>query len=246
MILILGVVLSAVIHPVDAFSFFQYPITSNDKTQNWRHLVFLKASLLQSTRHVNENGDPFSDLQLSMSAIDGNPTVLYQNATVVDDDEDDGTSEMSSVTHWSDFMRQDAWLQQQVNGEHCLSNFTGSHASESSLTFKLDDSVLSKEELEQIEEYWDRLLPTVNYLGTVQVAKIYKALRVAYLAHRGQMRKSGEPFIVHVSLWHLSFAPCFRFLIFSIYYGDCTAFGGCFASFRSKDGCGDCHGRLIA
>ncbi|EEC50040.1 predicted protein, partial [Phaeodactylum tricornutum CCAP 1055/1] len=40
-------------------------------------------------------------------------------------------------------------------------------------------------------------MPTVSYLGTDAVAKIYQALCVAYRAHRGQMRKSGEPFIVH-------------------------------------------------
>lgn len=50
----------------------------------------------------------------------------------------------------------------------------------------------------EIENYWDRLMPTVSYLGTEKVSKIYKALCVAYSAHRGQMRKSGEPFIVHV------------------------------------------------
>jgi hypothetical protein len=50
----------------------------------------------------------------------------------------------------------------------------------------------------EIENYWDRIMPAVSYLGTEKVAKIYKALCVAYSAHRGQMRKSGEPFIVHV------------------------------------------------
>ena len=61
-----------------------------------------------------------------------------------------------------------------------------------------DLSTLSKEDLDRIEEYWDRLMPTVSYLGTTHVAHIYKALQVAYRAHRGQMRKSGEPFIIHV------------------------------------------------
>ena len=60
-------------------------------------------------------------------------------------------------------------------------------------------SDLRKEDLDKIEEYWDRLLPTVNYLGTSHVAQIFKALQVEYRAHRGQMRKSGEPFIIHVS-----------------------------------------------
>jgi hypothetical protein len=50
---------------------------------------------------------------------------------------------------------------------------------------------------EQVDRYWNDLMPTVSYLGTEQVAKIWDALRVAYRAHRGQMRKSGEPFIIH-------------------------------------------------
>ena len=50
---------------------------------------------------------------------------------------------------------------------------------------------------EQVDRYWNELMPTVSYLGTEQVAKIWDALRVAYRAHRGQMRKSGEPFIIH-------------------------------------------------
>jgi GTP pyrophosphokinase len=56
---------------------------------------------------------------------------------------------------------------------------------------------MSSYDREQVGRYWDQLLPTVSYLGTEQVAKIYDALRVAYRAHRGQMRKSGEPFIIH-------------------------------------------------
>jgi GTP pyrophosphokinase len=56
---------------------------------------------------------------------------------------------------------------------------------------------MSEYDRQQVDRYWDRLMPTVSYLGTMQVAKIYNALRVAYRAHRGQMRKSGEPFIIH-------------------------------------------------
>ena len=58
------------------------------------------------------------------------------------------------------------------------------------LTFTEDDD-------SQIEQYWARLMPMVSYLGTEQVAKVFDALRVAYRAHRGQLRKSGEPFVVH-------------------------------------------------
>ncbi|KAL9185553.1 hypothetical protein ACHAXT_003330 [Thalassiosira profunda] len=56
---------------------------------------------------------------------------------------------------------------------------------------------LSDYDYSMIESYWDQLLPTVSYLGTADAAKVKQALRVAYRAHRGQMRKSGEPFIIH-------------------------------------------------
>ena len=49
----------------------------------------------------------------------------------------------------------------------------------------------------QVESYWDELLPSVSYLGSSQAAKVYHALEIAYAAHRGQWRKSGEPFIIH-------------------------------------------------
>ncbi|CAJ1915259.1 unnamed protein product [Cylindrotheca closterium] len=56
---------------------------------------------------------------------------------------------------------------------------------------------MSPYDCEQVDSYWQNLRPLISYLGTEQVAKIYDALRVAYRAHRGQMRKSGEPFIIH-------------------------------------------------
>mmetsp|Transcript_27990 Transcript_27990/g.42368 ORF Transcript_27990/g.42368 Transcript_27990/m.42368 type:complete len:989 (-) Transcript_27990:499-3465(-) len=56
---------------------------------------------------------------------------------------------------------------------------------------------MSNYDTQEVEKYWARLMPTVSYLGTERVAKVYDALRVAYRAHRGQMRKSGEPFIIH-------------------------------------------------
>jgi GTP pyrophosphokinase len=56
---------------------------------------------------------------------------------------------------------------------------------------------MSRYDVEQVDFYWEKLLPTVSYLGTEKVVKVYDALRVAYRAHRGQARKSGEPFIIH-------------------------------------------------
>lgn len=56
---------------------------------------------------------------------------------------------------------------------------------------------LSAADYDAIETYWDKLMPTVSYLGTVYAAKVKQALCVAYCAHRSQIRKSGEPFIIH-------------------------------------------------
>ena len=56
---------------------------------------------------------------------------------------------------------------------------------------------LSTHDNDMIESYWDKLMPTVSYLGTSDAAKVKQALRVAYRAHLGQARKSGEPYIIH-------------------------------------------------
>jgi hypothetical protein len=58
-------------------------------------------------------------------------------------------------------------------------------------------SNMSTHDKEQVEMYWDQMMPSVSYLGTHYSARVKEALRVAYCAHRGQARKSGEPFIIH-------------------------------------------------
>jgi len=60
-----------------------------------------------------------------------------------------------------------------------------------------DLEVLSVEDEMEVDKYWDRLKSELDYLGSHSVSKVKKALRVAYLAHRFQKRKSGEPYIVH-------------------------------------------------
>jgi hypothetical protein len=176
----------------------------------------LPKSTLLRPRNFKENGNPTTNIYSTLSSIDGEPFVFYQNKTQSeeddDDDDDEGISVMTSVTHWSDIMRQDSWQQQQQRNKP-LENSSYSSAMDTTTTTDIDESkisssqmkrlddvsTLTKEDLDQIEEYWDRLMPTVSYLGTAHVAQIYKALQVAYQAHRGQMRKSGEPFIIHVS-----------------------------------------------
>ena len=44
---------------------------------------------------------------------------------------------------------------------------------------------------------FEDLLPRLNYLGECDVATLERAYRVAELAHQGQMRLSGEPYITH-------------------------------------------------
>jgi RelA/SpoT family (p)ppGpp synthetase len=94
------------------------------------------------------------------------------------------------VNHWTEIMRV-GW-----KDDTSTTNSSTTSAQISSSSTKWD-AVWSDYDLQQIERYWDRIMPTVSYLGTDAVAKIYQALCVAYRAHRGQMRKSGEPFIVH-------------------------------------------------
>lgn len=52
---------------------------------------------------------------------------------------------------------------------------------------------------EQITEQflWDMLLPCLRHLSADDQRSVHNALTVAYSAHEGQYRKSGEPFITH-------------------------------------------------
>ena len=64
-------------------------------------------------------------------------------------------------------------------------------------TLNLHPDTLSQEDHLQIETYWDQLMPHVSFLGTTNAFQIKNALRVAYISHRHQRRKSGEPFVIH-------------------------------------------------
>lgn len=52
---------------------------------------------------------------------------------------------------------------------------------------------------ELTEDYlWEtRLLPLLGYLAADEAVAVREALSLAYDAHAGQRRKSGEPFITH-------------------------------------------------
>ncbi|WRX07957.1 TGS - like 1 [Theobroma cacao] len=47
------------------------------------------------------------------------------------------------------------------------------------------------------ERLWEDLKPTISYLSPKELELVYNALRLAFEAHDGQKRRSGEPFIIH-------------------------------------------------
>lgn len=56
---------------------------------------------------------------------------------------------------------------------------------------------LSNEDNDNVSEYWRQLRPELEHLTPPARKKALLALKVAYVAHNGQLRKSGEPFIIH-------------------------------------------------
>ncbi|XP_050367007.1 putative GTP diphosphokinase RSH1, chloroplastic isoform X2 [Argentina anserina] len=47
------------------------------------------------------------------------------------------------------------------------------------------------------EGLWEDLKPTISYLSPEELELVHKALKLAFDAHDGQKRRSGEPFIIH-------------------------------------------------
>lgn len=47
------------------------------------------------------------------------------------------------------------------------------------------------------ESLWEDLKPTISYLSPQGLELVHKALQLAFEAHDGQKRRSGEPFIIH-------------------------------------------------
>ncbi|MCO5563413.1 hypothetical protein L7F22_017055 [Adiantum nelumboides] len=47
------------------------------------------------------------------------------------------------------------------------------------------------------ETLWEDLKPAILYLPSMQLKRVRSALKLAFEAHDGQKRKSGEPFIIH-------------------------------------------------
>ncbi|XP_030486491.2 putative GTP diphosphokinase RSH1, chloroplastic isoform X1 [Cannabis sativa] len=47
------------------------------------------------------------------------------------------------------------------------------------------------------ERLWEDLRPTISYLPPIELDLVHNALKLAFEAHDGQKRRSGEPFIIH-------------------------------------------------
>ncbi|KAF5732629.1 hypothetical protein HS088_TW17G00159 [Tripterygium wilfordii] len=47
------------------------------------------------------------------------------------------------------------------------------------------------------ETLWEELRPTISYLSPKELGLVQNALKLAFKAHDGQKRRSGEPFIIH-------------------------------------------------
>lgn len=61
----------------------------------------------------------------------------------------------------------------------------------------LSPAVKDAEMRESVRRFWRILSPELGYLTTDEVARVKLALEVSCLAHQGQKRKSGAPFIEH-------------------------------------------------
>ncbi len=61
----------------------------------------------------------------------------------------------------------------------------------------LSPEVKTAEMTDLVRRLWRTLLPTLGYLTAEEVAMVKLALEVSCLAHQGQKRKSGAPFIEH-------------------------------------------------
>ena len=70
-------------------------------------------------------------------------------------------------------------------------------AQEAMLALYDDLKDMNEEDDCEVAGYWNQIEPTVRYLNSTDQCRVREALQVAYRAHRGQRRKSGEPFIIH-------------------------------------------------
>ena len=65
-------------------------------------------------------------------------------------------------------------------------------------TNRIEQELKKMKEFESPEVLYNELIASVcKYHPSADITQIEKAYRIAYEAHDGQVRKSGEPYIIH-------------------------------------------------
>ena len=135
-------------------------------------------------RHISRSSLPFTALKVASAANGWNPN--NSTNSLIDGSSSQGEAPTApEVNKWTDIMTNPDPFSTPIDEE----------SNDNDINISMEK--LTTADLDQIEVYWDTLMPHVSYLGTENAHKVKQALKVAYTAHNGQMRKSGEPFIIH-------------------------------------------------
>ena len=203
------------LHTTQSFSIHQYGIIMNHyHKQQQQHIRTLPLATsislsMSSSDNNSENNSNHNTYQESLTA----PEVNVWTNIMTDPDaafsNENGDRKYGYEQNNLSF--QHPSLNNGKNGESFLSTSasdalisnatisisSSSSSSPSMKTLDLDSSSLSNEDENQLNLYWSKLLPHITYLGTSNMSQIRNALQIAYIAHKHQYRKSGEPFIIH-------------------------------------------------
>jgi len=149
------------------------------------------------TNGAYANGDYANGDYTNGSYINGDHANGDHPLLAEDDPEIDGSLVANGSTGYAPEV--DQWTTLMTDGTNAAIHRPGKEMTlEEGMEILYNDlKDLSEHDYAMIESYWDSLLPTMSYLGTAKVMQVKQALRVAFRAHRSQMRKSGEPFIIH-------------------------------------------------
>ncbi|KAL3816998.1 hypothetical protein ACHAXA_010118 [Cyclostephanos tholiformis] len=155
--------------------------------------------------NVDGHGDMGSEPSDADADDDGNDYDVVDGwggglSTTYEDPEIDGSVIANGSTGWGLYAPEvNKWTTLMADGTNAAIHRPGREMTlEEGMEILYNDlKDLSADDYVKIEEYWDRLLPTLTYLGRDARRQVKQALCVAYRAHRSQVRKSGEPFIIH-------------------------------------------------
>lgn len=156
-------------------------LLSSNQRRSWLTLNSQKSSTSPNTKTSHNNDDNDGDDHDSDFAANGINGMNGINAPVSKDDDEAPTA--PEVNTWTTIMNDPDPFASPLD--------TPTNSIYTAL------SELTPSDYAQIETYWNHITPHVLYLGEKEVKQVKEALKVAYCAHKGQARKSGEPFIIH-------------------------------------------------